>query len=83
MTFENRINQTCANSYEVRCQALQVRSERLQLKAEFRETLYEWRIARMKQQILLAEIRKSFLMTGCVAPSVRDTDLARPELRIQ
>jgi hypothetical protein len=70
MTLENRINAARANSFVVQHQWKQLRRERSQIREEFHEQLHQWRIARMKQGILIAEMKKNHLLEDRTCASV-------------
>jgi len=82
MKLEDRVKEVLAKSYEVKCQCSQTRREKSQIRQDFYEQLHEWRIARMKQAILVAEIKKSCLLTDACL-SVQGPLDEHCQLRIQ
>lgn len=74
MTIEDRIARARASSYELRLQFRQARREKSQLRARFMEQLYEWRVAAMKHEILIGEIRSNSLRAESLGLTDRRAD---------
>jgi len=74
VTIENRINKARASSYDARRQFRQVRRERSQIREQFIKELQEWRVAAMKHEILIAEIKRSHLLADYLCLPVSGPD---------
>ncbi len=64
MTLVERIDRARATGYEAQHQFRQMRRERALLREEFHQQLHEWRIARMRNSILVAEIKRDTLLAN-------------------
>ena len=82
MTLEQRMNGARVESYQFRSQYKRLRLQSLQLRQELREQLVELRVARMKQAILLAKLRRTCLLNKRISP-VRGAGIEFTRLPIQ
>jgi len=85
MTLEDRMNKARVEGYETRRQFQQMRRERAEVRQASREELFEWRLAGMRQSILIAELKKNLLLTGMPRPDrgAQSEHGQLPSLRIQ
>jgi hypothetical protein len=62
MTLETRFANARATGYAARQRFERLRREKLQLRESYIEQIHEWRVARMKLEILLAKTRRNRLL---------------------
>lgn len=83
MTLEERINRVRADTHEAGLRFKRLIREMSEACQRLREHRLEWRIARIKHCILVAESKKNRLLGDCSVRSVRQPEVKHCGLPIQ